>query len=332
MNIDEREIWVEKYRPKTIDEMILPDKYRNDFKRIVERQDLPHLLFSGPPGGGKTTIARILCSKHGVIFKPRDNLLFVNGSSKKQRSIAFVDEIIDAFLSHPPVKDRYKVVLVDEADNMSPDAYRSLRGLIEKYQITYGRFIFTCNYPSNIPDPLRSRFIHYKFQQIPKDFVVEHVKKILDNEKIEYEDKSVNFVVDNLYPDVRKIVQVVRQNTYGGKLDVGEDDVRTNERLILTNVFEIISFVEKGQFQKVGGCVDQIISILSTDEVDYRQLYTTLFYEPKIPAHAKIIVNKYTNNHNQSVVPSMHFTAMVFEMIKALKQLREVFLNGKGKH
>jgi len=324
-------LWVEKYRPLTINDVVLPERYMFDFKKSIERQELNNLLFSGPPGGGKSTLARIMCSKQGVIHNRKDNLLTVNGSAQSARGIGYVEKVIEPFLRIPPAGDKYKVVFIDEADNLTPDSYKSLRGIIEKYQVHYGRFILTCNYVSVIPEPVRSRFTHYIFKQIPKEFAISYAQEILLAENIEYEEKDVSFMVDQLYPDIRQIIDSLQRyskkepkdQSKAGRLDVNEDAVTTNEKKIMANVLEIISHIVKGDDKKIGRPVGSIVEILKGEDLEYRGLYTQLFFMEKFPAPAKIVVNKYSNSHNGCLIPSMHFMAMIFEIIKALQDYRK---------
>lgn len=317
-------VWVHKYRPKKLDDLVLPERYIRDFRRMIERQSINNLMFSGPPGGGKTTLARILCSKEGLVHNPNDNLLTINGSAKSTRGIKIVDDVIVPFIKIPPAADRYKVVFVDEADNMTPDAFKSLRGYIEKALETYGRFIFTCNFPSKIPDALHSRFDHYKFQQIPKEFILKYSKGILDKEKIEHEDKDVMFVIDTLYPDVRKIINALQRCSWDGKLDADEKQITTAERVINSKIVEIVSCIEKSENQKIGKLVVEIIEILKEQEVEYSRIYSDLFFMEKFPAPAKIVVNKFSNEHQGCLVPTMHLTAMVYAIIKTLNEYKRV--------
>lgn len=320
-------VWVEKYRPKKLDELVLPESHKLDFLKYIERNTIPNLLFYGPPGGGKTTLAKILCSKDGVMQKKTDNLLFVNGSAQSTRKIGYVESVIEPFLRYPPAgNDQVKVVLIDEADNMTPDAYRSLRGIIEKFLESYGRFVFTCNYVSRIPGPVQSRFTQYKFQQIPKEFVLNHCKKILSTEIIEHIDKDIQFIIDNLYPDVRQIVAALEQCSLQGKLTVSEDAVRTKEKKMIAMIFQIIGFIEKGENSKIGRVVADLIEELKDEDFEYRTLYESLFFKDKFPMPAKIVVNKYSNSHQNALVPSMHFMAMVFEMIKTLQDYRKAVM------
>jgi len=327
-------LWVEKYRPKKIDDLVLPERYMFDFKKCIERQEITNFLFSGPPGGGKSTLARILCSKEGVLFNKKDNLLTVNGSAKSARGIGYVENVIEPFLKTPPVKDKYKVVFIDEADNLTPDSYKSLRGIIEKYQVHYGRFILTCNFVSVIPEPVQSRFTHYIFKQIPKEFAISYAQEILTAENVEYEEKDVVFLIDQLYPDIRQIVDSLQRfsrqkpndSSKAGRLDVNEEAVTTNEKKIIANILEIINLISKSEDKKIGRPVSNIVEIIKSEDLEYRGLYQNLFFMEKFPAPAKIVVNKYSNSHQGCLIPSMHFMAMIFEIIRSLQDYRKAVI------
>jgi len=319
-------LWVEKYRPKKLDDLVLPSEVKKEFVSMIKKEDIPNLLFHGPAGGGKTTLARVLCSPYGVLSNPKYNLLSVNGSSRSTRGIGFVDSVIEPFLKHPPVSDRFKVVFIDEADKLTSDGFDSLRAIIEKYQVKYGRFIFTCNYLSRIPEPIQSRFTLYSFTKIPKDYVLEYCIKILNSENVTFEEKKVQFIIDNLYPDVRKIVNTLQRNSSNGHLEVDYEDIITIEKKVTSLVIQIVSVIEKKQDNKIGQIVSSLVDIFSKQEIEYRNVYTDLFFSDKLPAPAKVIVNQYTNSHQNALVPKMHFMSMVFEIIKSLKDYRKLVI------
>ncbi|MBU0777908.1 AAA family ATPase, partial [Patescibacteria group bacterium] len=216
-------LFVEKYRPKILDDLILPENYRKKLQEYIDDKNIPNLLFVGPAGSGKTSLARILTSKKGVLSSPSSNLLIANGSSKSARGIGFVDDIIEPFLKTMPFgNDKLRIVFIDECDYMTNDSFESQRGVIEKYE-KQGRFLYTANYLSKIPEPVRSRFQIFTFDKIPINFVTKYCINILESENINFKKDDLDYVVKELYPDVRKIVNTLQKNSIDNKLIIGKD-------------------------------------------------------------------------------------------------------------
>ena len=217
---DDQFLWVEKYRPQTIDECILPEAMKNTFKQYIAQGELPTFLFSGTAGVGKTTVAKALCNEVGADW------IMINGSDEG-RMIETLRNKIKNFASTVSLTDAKKVVIIDEADYMNADSVQpALRSMIEDFSNNC-RFIFTCNFKHRIIEPLRSRCANIEFkvdatekQQIAAQFF-KRVAQILKNESIEFDPKVVSELIIKHFPDYRRILGELQRYSVTGKIDTG---------------------------------------------------------------------------------------------------------------
>ena len=211
----------EKYRPQVIDDCILPDETKKTFKEFVEKGEIPNLLLAGPPGIGKTTIAKALCNELGADY-------YVINGSDEGRFLDTVRNQAKNFASTVSLtgSSKHKVIIIDEADNTGNDVQLLLRANIEAFYNNC-RFIFTCNYKNKIIEPLHSRCAVIDFTVKGKQRVqlagnfFQRLQSILDTEKIEYDQKVVAELVTKHFPDFRRVLNEIQRYSTGGKIDSG---------------------------------------------------------------------------------------------------------------
>ena len=257
-------LWVEKYRPQTIDECILPDSMKKTFHEFINSGELPNFLFCGGAGVGKTTVAKALCNEIGAEY------LFINGS--EESGIDVLRSKIKNFASSVSLTDSKKVVILDEADYLNANSTQpALRGFIEEFSNNC-RFIFTCNFKNRIIEPLHSRCAVVEFKidnsekpKIASDFF-KRVKNILQVEGVESDMKVVAELITKYFPDYRRILNELQRYSVSGIIDSG----------ILINLgdesyVELIKNLKAKNFTEVRKWVGKNSDIESTEL--FRKLY-----------------------------------------------------------
>ncbi len=281
-------IWVEKYRPKTIDECILPESIKKTFNDFLNRGEIPNMLLAGPPGVGKTTVAKALCNQLGVDY-------YVINGSDEGRFLDTVRNNAKNFASTVSLSSdaRHKVIIIDEADNTTSDVQLLLRASIEEFSGNC-RFIFTCNYKNKIIEPLHSRCTVVEFgikgkekPQIQAEFF-KRLNFILDSERCESDKKVLVELINKHFPDWRRILNECQRYSVGGKIDSGIlatfSDIAVND---------LIKNLKEKNFPEVRKWV---VSNLDNDaSVLLRRIYDNL-YESLVPntiPSAVLIIAKY---------------------------------------
>jgi len=255
-------IWNEKYRPQTLDTYVGNDTVKATFQQYIDTNDVPHLLLYGDAGSGKTTLAKIVAN---TIAK--DNYIYINASD--ENSVDTVRDKIKQFASSIGFGG-LKLIILDECDYMTPNAQAALRNVIETFSKTT-RFILTCNYVDKIIDPIQSRCQIFNIVPPSKKEVASHLVKILDGESVKYEKDSLVTIINQSYPDIRRVINTTQRCVIGGVLKL--DETTLVEHNYLSSILDVLKS-SKSKKEKFDG----IRQLLADNHVrDFNQMFRYLY-------------------------------------------------------
>jgi DNA polymerase III delta prime subunit len=278
-------LWTEQYRPKAIDDCILPERLKTPFKEYVKQKQIPNLLLHGGAGVGKTTVAKAMCLEIGCDY------MVINGSDES--GIDTFRTKIKNYASSMSLTGGRKVIIIDEADYLNPNSTQpALRNAIEEFASNC-TFIFTCNYKSRIIDPLHSRcaVIDFTLKKDEKTKVAgqffKRVQGILATEKVEYDDKVVAELVKKYFPDFRRVINELQRYSKFGKIDTGILSQIEN-----VQIGEVIKHIREKDFTAIRKWV-------AAGDIDpatlFRQIYDNLYdvLKPQSIPQAVVILADY---------------------------------------
>ena len=305
-------LWVEEYRPKTIEDCILPDSLKTLFTSFIKKGELSNMLFSGTPGIGKTTVAKALCEELNCDW------IMINGF--EEGGIDVLRNKIKNFASTVSLSGGKKVVILDEADYLNPQSTQpALRGFVEEFHKNC-RFILTCNFKNRIIEPLHSRFSNIEFKVNPKDKpklasrLFERAIFILKEKNISYEDKVLVELITKHFPDFRKLINELQRYSVSGSIDAG----------ILVNVSDenlktLVSHLKNKEFSDMRKWV---VNNLDNDPVKiFRKIYDTLYsnLEPSTIPHAVLIIADYQYKSAFVADQEINLVACLTELMSQVK-------------
>ena len=303
-----KELWVEKYRPKTVNGYVFrDDAQRGQVNTWIKEKTIPHLLFSGNAGIGKTTLAKLLFNELDI-----NDLDILEINASRTNSVDDVRDKIVNFVQMIPFGD-FKVVLLDEADYLSPNAQAALRGVMEEYHTT-SRFILTCNYPNRIIPALHSRCQGFHIAKIDQTEFTARVAEILITEGITPDLDTLDTYVKATYPDLRKCINTVQMNVQDGVLvqptagDTGESDYK-------------IEMVELFKAGKINQARKLVCSQVRPDEIEdiYKWLYDNIELFGDYQDDAVLIIKQGLVDHTLVSDPEINLAATMIRLSRLIE-------------
>jgi replication factor C small subunit len=291
-------LWTERYRSQTLDQYIGNDELKTTIGSWIVKNDIPHLLLYGKAGTGKTTLAKLITQNINC------DMMYINASD--ENGIDTIRDKVKSFASTSTFQP-LKVVILDESDYLTINAQASLRNIIETFSAKT-RFILTCNYVERIIEPLQSRCQAFKIETLSKKSIAHHLADILDVEDVRYNLPDIVAIVNNSYPDIRKVINVTQQNVIDGKLILTKIDTKFN-------ISDVVKLIQgKDAFKLVRQyLVDNNIS-------DFEPMYRALYDElGKDNGLITMTLADYQYKHMFVVDKEINFCACIASIIQILK-------------
>lgn len=308
---DLKDLWVEKYRPKTVEDYVFRDELqRKQIQTWIKDKSIPHLLLSGSPGIGKTTMAKMLVNEIGI---EDVDVLEVNAS--RETGIDFIRDRIIPFIS-AIAWGPFKVVLLDEADRLSPNAQDSLKGIIEEYS-SFARFILTCNTPNKVVPALHSRCQQFHFTKLDQLDFYTRVETILKTEKVKYDEEVLAGYMAATYPDLRKCINLVQQSVTENELQKPtKEDAGSSEWK-----FEMVELFKAG---KIHDARKMLCGKLRAEEMEgvFTWLYEniTLFGNEETQLSAILLIKQGLVDHTLISDPEINLSATLIRLARLLEK------------
>mgnify|MGYP003326193324 FL=1 len=305
-------LWVEEYRPKTIDDCILPQSLKTLFQSFIDKGEISNMLFSGTPGVGKTTVAKALCEQMNCDW------IMINGS--EEGGIDVLRNKIKNFASTVSLSGGKKVVILDEADYLNPQSTQpALRGFVEEFHKNC-RFILTCNFKNRIIEPLHSRFSNIEFRINNKDKpklasqLMDRAVFILKEQNIEYEDKALVGLITKHFPDFRKLINELQRYSVSGAIDAG----------VLVNISDenLKTLTAHLKGKEFGDMRKWVVNNLDNDPVKiFRKIYDSLntTLQPETIPHAILIIADYQYKSAFVADQEINLVACLTEIMSQVK-------------
>jgi len=296
-------LWTEKYRPHTIEDCILPDHLKKTLTEFVAQKNVPNLIFTGTPGVGKTTAASAICDMIGCDF------MLLNGS--QERGIDTLRTKITQYASSVSFTGGRKVIIIDEADNMTPDLQSGLRGALEEFAINCS-FIFTCNHKARIIEAIHSRcaVIEFKLKNDEKPVMAGQLMKrlsmILNEEGVTFDKKVLAEVIGKHFPDYRRTLNELQRYSAQGSIDIG-----ILAQLSDVTIKELVSYLKNKDF----GAMRKWVAL--NGDMDHAKLYRAIFdglYEilkPESIPQAVVVLGEWQFRGTAVPDPDINTTAML---------------------